>query len=63
MGIEGLENMPQTLGNNGFTGLGKAECEAIRTNAALRDLVRVWSTLDPSVQQAIVAIAQSATRE
>ena len=45
MSDEGLENTAKALGNLGFGGLG----EAISTDAALRDLVRLWSTLDQRV--------------
>ncbi len=39
--------------------IGEAECEALSTDATIRELVQLWSTLDPSVQRAILTIAQS----
>ncbi|TWT69726.1 hypothetical protein [Crateriforma conspicua] len=59
MGDEGLENTAKTLENSGFGGLGEAESEAIRTDAALRDLVRLWSTLSDDAKRVIATVANA----
>lgn len=44
-------------------GIGEAECEAFSSDSTLRDVVRLWSTLDPAIKQAITAIIQSQSRD
>jgi len=63
MGVEGLDSSPKTSCYATFIGMGEAECEALANNATLRDLVRLWSTLDQSVQDAIIAIVRWSARE
>ncbi len=63
MGDEGLDNIAETSCFAAFFGLPEADCEAIAKDATLRDLVRLWSTLDTSVQQAIIAIVRCSAGE
>ena len=62
MGVEGLDESDKTHTNTLFEILPEAECEAIARDATLRELVRLWSTLDIGVQQAIIAIVRSSAR-
>ena len=58
MGDTGSEHSPETRGISMVPGIGEAECEAIASDATLRDLIRLWSALDVSVRQAIAVIAR-----
>jgi hypothetical protein len=62
VGDTGSEQSPETRGLRTISGLSEAECEAIATDATLCELVLLWSTLDTSIRQAIVAIARSSSR-
>ena len=59
MGDAGSEYASETPGFGVLAELGEAEHEALSNDAALRELVRLWSTLESSVQLAILTIAQS----
>ena len=40
-------------------GIGEAECEAFSSDSTLRDLVRLWSTLDQPTRDIIKTIVES----
>ncbi len=63
MGVEGRETLSETSPFAAFFGLPEAEREALGKDASLRDLMRLWSTLDQSVQQAILAMVRSSACE
>ncbi len=57
-GDTGSEQSPETRGFRIIHGIGEAEYEALCTDAALRELVRLWSTLSDEAKQIIVSIVQ-----
>ena len=59
MGDEGLDIVADSSGNSNIAGLGEAESEAIRMDANLRDLLRLWSTLSDDVKLAIMTVARA----
>ena len=62
MGDTGSEQSPESPCFRVIAGLSEAECEAILENAGLRELVLLWSTLEVSVQNAIIAIVRNGQR-
>ena len=58
MGDTGSELLPELRGISMIPGIGEAECEALSNDVTLRELVQLWSTLDLSVQRAILTIAR-----
>ena len=62
MADTGSEQSPETRGFAMVACLSEAECEALSSVAARRELVRLWSSLDVSVQNAIIAIVRNGQR-
>ena len=58
VGDTGSELLPELRGISMIPGIGEAECEALSNDVTLRELVQLWSTLDLSVQRAILTIAR-----
>ncbi len=63
MSVAGLDSSPETSCFAALLGMDEAESEAIGKDATLRELVWLWSTLEQSVQDAIIAIVRSLARE
>lgn len=59
MGDTGSEYAPESPCFEAFAELGEAESEALSSDATLRDLVRLWSTLSKETKDISSAIIKS----
>ncbi len=62
VGVPGSEILTETPVNLRIENIREAESEAIPLASALRELVHLWSTLDTSAQQAVLAIVRSSAK-
>ena len=63
MGDTECESTADSLENTSISKQGDALSDVIASDAALRELVRLWSTLDLGIRQAVVAIARHGQRQ